>query len=1043
MQDHEAMRQKMAARRDAIESSGLSPSMPKDEVASLSISASAEQKIYWKSVQGAGSSVTPGTEISADQGARSPEQYEVRGPADKAGLFQKVKSGNTPEPELTLKYLNLTVQDRILMLDGCMSTRLAKEKLTEADYRCSINKDSTVNQKDNIAVLSLSKPDLILDIHKEYMQSGSDIIRTLTADASAISLGKYMMQNHVYEVNKAAAQVAKQAAAVITAADLKKTRLVAGVLGPTSCNLAQAPTSAEDVSRHASSRKHTAFVGHSHAPECKQYGTTSDRFGSISPDGPLKGKYFCARAWREWQNWPSAQWPEDGVFENVSFDELVEAYIEQICGLVDGGVDMIMMQGFPDTLNAKAAVYALESYYEQFKKKPLPLLISACLLSSGRMGMGQNIEAFCISMKHAKPLAFGISGSLPTKEATPFYKELARVVPNWGLFCPAAGRDEPAKFAKDCLEIAGDLNFIGGGDGVLPSHIAELAKKLDKASGRKLSTQARQLRLSGTDPYVVSDKLTIVGQRGNLRGCEQFRELVYGCAFNSAVGVLADQVRHGADILDVNLDSSWDTFDVDSAMCTLLSWCALDPTVARVPLQVGSSKWPTVINALKHIQGKPIVSAIGLSMGEDKFIMAAEQVRQLGAALIIRVEDNDTEKVRIGKLSYKLLRSKLDFPPEDIIFDCNLQTVGIPGLKAARAATFLSAVEDLKRSCPYASFIGGLSNLSLQYRYVPYLRQAMHSVFLQLAIPRGLNMAICCPGDLPRFADVDGDTVKSCEEMILNESRSGDHVERFSVLAASMAGMEPVPPPTSETQIVASAPLPPVRFEAQPLKPITTIVQSAGAITWNAFIIMGTKAGACHNIHRMANAMDVSRSVVFSSISVWMGMGGSAISPAASSLLDTYSMWLNWQMMDASSSTVQWGPIGDIGVRRLAYGSRDVFAQYDMGQKLVSAEDAAACERALCTIHPPDFLAVAYVDDPTKVLWEGKVQVKMRDQECEMSFKIKADTPLSRLEDVYLKQKNQKNLDVQLTYRGKPISETDTAKSLNLAPADVIDVIAF
>jgi len=664
--------------------------------------------------------------------------------------------------------------------------------------------------------------------------------------------------------------------------------------------------------------------------------------------------------------------------------------------------------------------------------------------------MGQSIEAFCISLKHAKPLAFGISGSLPIKEAMPFYKTLAKFVPNWCSLCPAADGDDPAKFATSCSEVAGDLNFIGGGAGVLPSHIAALAKKLDKVSGRTLSTKGKRLQLCGTDPYIVSDKLTIVGQRGNLRGCEQFRELVYSCMFNSAVGVMADQVNHGADILDINMDSSWEEFDADSAMCTFLSWCAMEPTVAKVPLQVGSSKWPTVLNALKHIQGKPIVSAIGLTMDEDQFLTAAEQARQLGAALIIRVMDKTSDgekvedKVRVGKQAYKLLRSKLDFPPEDMIFDCNVQTLGASGEKAARGARFISAVEELKRSCPYASFTGGLSNLSLQYRYVPFLRQAMHSVFLQLAIPRGLNMAICSPGELPRYGDIERGTVSICEEMIFNESRIGDHVERFTVLAASMAGVVAAPPPTSETQIVAAAPLPPPRFESKPIMPITTIIQSAGAITFNMFIVLGTKAGACHNIHRKLQAMDVSRYVNFSSISVWMGMGGSAIGPASSGLLDTYSMWLSWQNMDARSCTVQWGPIGDIGVRRQAYGSRDVFAQYDMGQKLVSADDAAACERALCTIDiPPDFLGVAYVDDATKVLWEGKVMVKLRDQVCEMSFKIKADTPLTRLEDTYLKQKNQPGLDVQLTYRGKPIAETDTVKSLNLSPADVIDVIEF
>lgn len=1019
---------------------------------------SAEQKEYWQSQPGAKEAV--GGEVQPDSDVRHPEQFEILGSVDKARMSNQIKDAGTPDPETTIKYLNAELKNRVVLLDGDMSKRLEQENLSEKDYRGSSFKDAPVDQKGNDALLVLSKPDLVFDIHKEFLTAGSDICCTLTLDASAISLGKYRMQDRAYDINKAAAQVAKKAAAAVTAADPEKSRLVAGVLGPTTCALSVGGSNgAENVSRHASSRKYTSYLGRSHAPECKQYGTSTDRFGAVAPDGPLKGQYFSSRAWREWNMSPMAQWPEDGVIENVSFDEMVEAYIEQICGLVDGGVDMIIMKRHFDTLNVKAAVYALEVYYEQFKKSRLPLIISSQIeVASGRMALGQNIEAFVISMKHGKPLAFGMDSLSEGREARPAYDALTSVAPGWCSLClPASNvKPDPVGYAADCWRFITEpgnagINFLGGGNGVLPSHISELAKKMKDVSGRKLSTKDKVLQLSGTDPYTVTDKLTLVGQRGNLRGCEEFRELVYACMFNSAVQVMADQVKHGADILDINMDSSWQEFDSDSAMCTFLSWCGMDPTVAKVPVQIGSSLWPNVLNALKHVQGKPIVSAIGLTLSEEKFLLAAAQARRLGAALIIRVLDKDSpgethdDKVRIGKRSYTLLRSKLDFPAEDIIFDCNLQVLGAEGSKASRAADFISAMGELKRSCPKASFIGGVSNLSLQFRHAPFLRQALHSAFLKLAIPKGLNMAICSPGELPRWPELEPETARLCEELILNTSSRGDHVERFSALASSISGIDvPVPQDTSETQIVPSAPLPaPMAEGRQPIQKIDLVVQSAGAITFNVWIVVGTKAGSCHHMHKFNQASDVGRTVNFSSISVWMGMGGSAVGPMASGLLDTYALWNNWQMMDCKGCTVQWGPIGDIGVRRAAYGSRDVFAQYDMGQKLVSAEDSAMCERALCCGNPLDFLAVAYVDDATKVLWEGKVMVKLRDQMCEMSFKISATAPLIKLEDVYLKQKNQKGLDIQLTYRGKAISDTDTAKSLNLQPADIIDVVEF
>jgi methionine synthase I (cobalamin-dependent) len=261
-------------------------------------------------------------------------------------------------------YLNAELQQRILVLDGSMSARIQEKKLEESDYRGDELQDSSVPLKGNDDVLVLTKPDLIVDVHKEYLNAGADICRTNTLNSNAISQGAYMKQSRVYELNKAAASLAKRATAEVTKQDPDKPRFVAGVVGPTSYQLCAGPGSVDSgsVARHASQREYSSYVGRSHGPECKQYGTTTDRFGHVAPEGSLKGKYFCSRAWREWQMWPSARWPDDGIFGDMTFDEMLEVYLEQICGLMDGGADLLIFEGMTDTLNAKAAIYALEIF---------------------------------------------------------------------------------------------------------------------------------------------------------------------------------------------------------------------------------------------------------------------------------------------------------------------------------------------------------------------------------------------------------------------------------------------------------------------------------------------------------------------------------------------------------------------------------------------------------------------------------------------------------------------------------------------------------
>lgn len=870
-----------------------------------------------------------------------------------------------------------------------------------------------------------------------------------------------MMQSRVYELNKAAATLAKRATAEVTKNDPDKPRFVAGVVGPTSYKLSVGHGSAGSVSKHASQRKHSSYVGHSHGAECKQYGSTSDRFGHVATEGPLKGKYFCSRAWREWQMWPSARWPDDGVFEDVTFDEMLEVYLEQICGLMDGGADMLIFEAVADTLNAKAAIYALEIYFEQFRSDRVPLIISASLSpSSGRMDAGQSIEAFFISVNHAKPFAVGIDGSCDALEIKGFYKTLTQLCSTYCHVCPSLGSSSRSEstFAANLVDL-GDLHFVGGGSGTLPSHIAELTQKVVDVFPRKLPRKDPCLMLAGLDPFFINSQAgaQLVGQRCNLLGGKQFRQLVYDCKFHSALDICVEQIDNGADLLDINFDTNWKEFDSLSAMTTFLSFHAAEPKVAKAPVMVGSHLWPVIEAGLKQVQGKSIISAIGLTLIEDKFLLAAQKARRLGAALVIRAMDQDSQgesyedKVRICQKCYQLLRSKLDFPPEDIIFDCVLQPLGFKGLKSTRAIDFINAVETIKRSCPHVSFIVGLSNLSVAFRFSPELRNAMHSVFLQHAIPKGLNFAMVDSGSLPKYSELEPRLLRACEEVILNEAGDDEAVERFQALAGMMAGVDvqsqlaELDAPSSGQQIMVPSlpetyPMP----ESVAIQPLTTIVQSAGALGGGVFAAFGTKSGATWHIHRTMVASEVSRNVAFSSISAWMGQGGSGVVTAGSCLLDSYVLWSRWQQLDNKATTVQWGPIGDIGLRRVIYGSRDVFAQYDIGQKLISAEDSAAIERAiLIGASAPDFLSIAYVTETTQSIWEGKVTVKLRDQQAVMSFKIRKTTPLSKLIDAYLKQKNVRGVSAQLAHKGRALDENETIESLGLNDGDTIDAIEY
>jgi len=433
---------------------------------------------------------------------------------------------------------------------------------------------------------------------------------------------------------------------------------------------------------------------------------------------------------------------------NVTWDELVESYVEQVKGLVDGGVDILMIETIFDTQNSKAAIYAVDEYFEQTGKERLPVMLSATIVdNSGRTLSGQTIEAFYVSVKHARAFTIGINCALGAAQMKKFYKQLVdmnlgwcHVYPNAGLPNAMGGYDEdPEIFATNLYDYAKDglLNFVGGCCGTFPSHIKALVDKVKDCAPHKLPELEKypMMQLSGLEPCVLDPKIAFnwVGERCNL------------------MEVCLAQCEKKADILDFNFDS--DLIDGQTAMGRFMRMCVTEPNVARLPFMIDSSKWSVIEEGLKCVQGKSIVNSISLKVGEEEFLRQAKACMRYGAAVVMMAFDEEgqaatyEDKVRICQRSYRLVREKLDFPPEDIIFDCNVLTIatGLPEHNNY-GLDFIKAVEEIKRTCPCVSFSGGLSNLSFSFRGLNTLRDAMHSVFLYHAVPKGLNMSIVNPG---------------------------------------------------------------------------------------------------------------------------------------------------------------------------------------------------------------------------------------------------------------------------------------------------------
>ncbi|BCI53829.1 methionine synthase [Mycolicibacterium litorale] len=626
--------------------------------------------------------------------------------------------------------LAATLRRRIMVIDGAMGTAIQRDRPDEAGYRGERFKDWPSDLVGNNDLLSLTQPQIIEGIHREYLEAGADILETNTFNANAISLSDYGMEDLSYELNYAGAALARKACDEFSTPD--RPRYVAGALGPTT------------------------------------------RTASISPD----------------VNDPGAR--------NVTYDQLAAAYLEAANGLVDGGADIIIVETIFDTLNAKAAVFAIETLFEE-RGRRWPVIISGTITdASGRTLSGQVTEAFWNSIRHAKPLAVGLNCALGAPEMRPYIAEMSRIAdtfvscyPNAGLPNAFGEYDEyPTRQAGYVAEFAeaGLVNLVGGCCGTTPAHIAEIAKVVDGKPPREVPTIPVATRLAGLEPLNIDDNSLFVniGERTNITGSARFRNLIKAEDYDTALSVALQQVEVGAQVIDINMDEGM--IDGVAAMDRFTKLIAAEPDISRVPVMIDSSKWEVIEAGLKNVQGKPIVNSISMKEGEEKFIREARLCRKFGAAVVVMAfdeqgqADNLERRKEICGRAYRILTEQVGFPAEDIIFDpnCFALATGIEE-HATYGIDFIEACRWIKENLPGVHISGGISNVSFSFRGNNPVREAIHAVFLFHAIKAGLDMGIVNAGALVPYDSIDPELRERIEDVVLN--RRSDAAERLLEIA--------------------------------------------------------------------------------------------------------------------------------------------------------------------------------------------------------------------------------------------------------------------
>ena len=677
--------------------------------------------------------------------------------------------------------LRKLLDQRILILDGAMGTMIQRYKLTEADFRGTRFANHPRDLKGDSDILVLTRPDVISAIHHEYLAAGADIIETNTFGGTVIAQGDYALEEAVHDINVEGARLARAAADEWTAKTPGRPRFVAGSIGPT------------------------------------------NRALSMSPD------------------------VNNPAYRTTTFDEMRAAYETQVRGLIEGGSDVLLLETIFDTLVAKAALVAIEQVFEDLGVR-LPLMISVTVTDrSGRTLSGQTLDAFYVSIRHAKPFGVGINCALGARDMRPYLAELARLAECYVFSYPNAGLpnafgeyderpDETAALLRDFAS-SGFVNILGGCCGTTPDHISAIAKAvegvaprplpddswLDPAdrdpstrSGSSRATSRGEPRAANGEPRGANrepraanrehysqfsglEVLTIrpesnfqmIGERTNVTGSAKFARLIKSGNYTEAVSVAADQVRGGANLLDVNMDEG--VLDSEQAMTTFLNYIATEPEIARIPIVIDSSRWSVLEAGLKCVQGKGVVNSISLKEGEADFLQKARTVRRFGAGVVVIAFDEtgqaDTieRKVAICQRAYKLLLEQAGFDPSDIIFDPNILAIAT-GLEEHNdyAINYIEATKIIKTVCPGVKISGGVSNLSFSFRGNDIVREAIHSAFLYHAIKAGMDMGIVNAGQLIVYEDIPKDLLEHVEDIIFN--RRPDATERLVQFAETVKG---------------------------------------------------------------------------------------------------------------------------------------------------------------------------------------------------------------------------------------------------------------
>lgn len=623
----------------------------------------------------------------------------------------------------------------IIILDGAMGTMIQRYKLEEEDYRVGDFVKIKYNLKGCNDLLAIVKPQIIEDLHIQFLEAGADIISTNTFNSTSISMADYGLESYIKELNIAAAKIARKAADKFSTED--KPRFVAGSIGPT------------------------------------------NKTASISPD----------------VNNPAVR--------GVTYDELVEAYIEQIEALIIGGIDIILIETIFDTLNAKAALKAVDDVQQKLGTD-LPVMVSVTVADSGgRTLSGQTISAFYNSLAHANIFSVGTNCSFGAEALKKYVKELSDVAecyvsahPNAGLPNVMGNYDQtPEMMAANVKSYMDEklVNIIGGCCGSTPEHIKAIAEVAKTAEMRPLPQLNTYSTFTGLESYEIrpESNFTNVGERCNVAGSRMFLRLINEKKYDEALEIARKQVENGAQIVDVNMDDAM--LDAKAEMVTFLNLLMSEPEVARVPIMVDSSNWDVIETGLKCIQGKAIVNSISLKEGEDEFIAKAKKIKQYGAATVVMAFDENGQadtyerKIEICERAYRILTEKVGFNPKDIIFDPNVLAIAT-GIEEHNnyAVDFIKTVTWIKANLPHALISGGISNLSFSFRGNNVVREAMHSVFLYHAIREGMDMGIVNPAMLQVYDDIPKDLLSYVEDVVLN--KRPDATERMVEFAEKVKG---------------------------------------------------------------------------------------------------------------------------------------------------------------------------------------------------------------------------------------------------------------